>query len=96
VTPEAKVKQRVRILLEAKGAWHFMPVSNGMGRHGIPDIIACYNGRFLAIECKAGKGHTTALQERELERINAANGIAIVVTDDPDTQSALIKLLENL
>jgi hypothetical protein len=80
-TPEGIVKKRVKDYLDSIGAWHFLPVSNGMGRHGIPDILACINGRFYGIECKArGKrANTSALQERELAGIAAAGGVAVVV-----------------
>lgn len=82
-TPESKVKAAVRQWLKARKVWHFMPVSNGMGQMGIPDIIACYDGRFLAIETKApGKrGNTTPLQKRQLQGIADSNGLAIVVDD---------------
>ena len=56
MTPEAKTKQRVRKLLDAAAAYHVNPFGGGYGRAGIPDIIACVNGFFLAVECKAGKG----------------------------------------
>ena len=52
-----------------------------MGRAGVPDIIVCYRGLFVAVECKAGKGRTTALQERELAAIRKANGVAVVVNE---------------
>jgi Holliday junction resolvase len=80
-TPEAKVKAAVKKLLDEIGIYHFSPVQNGMGRAGIPDIIGCYNGRFLGIECKAGKGKTTALQDLELEKIRQAKGFAYVVNE---------------
>ena len=81
MTPEGIVKRDVKKVLEAAGVWYFMPVSNGMGRHGIPDFICCVDGQFLAIETKAGKGQTTALQARELENIEAHGGIAVVVRE---------------
>ena len=80
-TKEAAVKRQVRKILTAEKVWYFAPASNGMGRAGIPDIICCHNGRFLAIECKAGKGKTTALQDRELAAIEAAGGATIVVNE---------------
>jgi hypothetical protein len=40
------------------------------------------NGIFVAIECKAGKGKTTALQDRELKRIKENKGIAFVVNEE--------------
>jgi Holliday junction resolvase len=63
----------------------------GFGRAGIPDIICCFQGKFIAIECKAGKGKTTALQDRELNAIRAAGGMAMVVNEDN-----LIELKEKL
>lgn len=80
-TPEAKVKAAVKKLLDEMGIYHFSPVQNGMGRAGIPDIIGCFRGRFLGIECKAGKGKTTALQDLELEKIRQAKGFAYVVNE---------------
>jgi Holliday junction resolvase len=81
-TPEKKVKDTVRKLLTEMGIYHFMPAANGFGRAGIPDIICCFAGRFIAIECKAGKGTTTALQERELAAIRTAGGMAMVVNEN--------------
>ena len=81
-TPEAKVKAAVKKLLDEMGIYHFSPVQNGMGRAGIPDIIGCYRGRFLGIECKAGNGKTTALQDLELEKIRQAKGFAYVVNEN--------------
>lgn len=89
MTPEAKVKTAVKKILNEKGVYYFMPFGGGYGRAGIPDIVCCVNGRFLAVECKAGKGKPTALQEREMANIRAADGVAIVVTDDPQTLHAL-------
>ena len=82
MTPEGKVKARVKKILEELGIWYFMPSANGYGRHGIPDFIGCFNGTFVAIETKAGKGHTTALQEREIKRILHAGGFALVVNEE--------------
>ena len=80
-TPEAKVKAAVRKLLVEFGIYHFSPAANGFGRAGIPDIICCFGGRFIAIECKAGKGVTTALQDKELAAIRTAGGMTMVVNE---------------
>ena len=82
MTPEAKVKKKVKTILDELGVYYFMPAMGNFGRAGIPDSIGCYNGRFVAIECKAGKGKTTALQERELARIKDAGGVAYVINED--------------
>lgn len=80
-TPEAKVKAAVRKLLAEFGVYYFSPAANGYGRAGIPDIICCFGGRFIAIECKAGKGVTTALQDKELTAIRTAGGMTMVVNE---------------
>ncbi len=54
----------------------------GSGRVGIPDIIACCDGHFLAIECKAGKNKPTALQEAEMLKIRTAGGTTLVINED--------------
>ena len=81
-TPEVKVKARVRAILDVLGIYYFMPPANGYGRQGIPDIICCMAGRFVAIECKAGKGQLTELQKRELDKIMNADGLTYVARED--------------
>jgi Holliday junction resolvase len=49
------------------------------GTAGIPDIICCFNGRFVSFEVKIDKGKTTALQEVTIKKILAAGGTAVVV-----------------
>jgi len=90
-TPEAKVKAGVRKLLDTLGIYHFMPPANGFGRAGIPDIIACMDGHFVAIECKAGKGVTTALQDRELDNIVKHGGTVFIAREHniPDLELIL-------
>ena len=81
-TPEGKVKDKVVKILKQYGVYYFFPVTGGFGMSGIPDIICCHNGRFIAIECKAGKNKTTALQDAHLARIRAAGGVAVVINEE--------------
>ena len=84
MTPEGKVKAQVRKILDAYKSplvYYFMPTTGGYGRSGIPDFVGCVYGNFFAIECKAGKGKTTALQDRELARIHNAYGISLVINE---------------
>ena len=46
------------------------------GTNGVPDIICCYKGRFLGLECKRPGGRLTELQKRAIEKINRAGGVA--------------------
>jgi len=81
-TPEKKVKTKVESILKSAGVYYFFPATHGYGRSGVPDIICCVGGRFLAIECKAGEGTTTALQDRELMRIRNAGGWTLVINEE--------------
>jgi hypothetical protein len=49
MTPEAKVKKKVKQILDSFGCYHFYAFTGGYGRSGVPDIIACYKGRFIAV-----------------------------------------------
>lgn len=82
MTPEKKVKTKVVAILKEFGAYYFYASTGGYGASGVPDIICCYKGRFIGIECKAGKGKTTALQEKNIAQIIATGGKAIVVNED--------------
>jgi Holliday junction resolvase len=81
MTPEKKVKNLVVKQLKEIGAYYFFPATGGYGRSGVPDVVGCWNGRFFAIECKAGKNTTTALQEFEIKKIREVGGVAWVVNE---------------
>ena len=50
------------------------------GTAGIPDVIVCFNGRFVAFEVKTPSGKLTKLQEITIAKIKAAKGEAFKVT----------------
>lgn len=85
MTPEGRVKADVKKMLEVYKAYAFMPATHGYGRSGVADFVCCHKGRFIAIECKAGAGRMTALQEREAQRVRDAGGIFVLVDDTPQT-----------
>jgi Holliday junction resolvase len=80
-TPEKRVKEKVVAILKSEGVYYFFPATHGYGRSGVPDIIACVNGHFVGIECKAGGNKPTVLQERELTAIRDNGGVAVVVDE---------------
>ena len=94
MTPEAKVKKKVVAVLKQYKAYFFYPVTGGYGRSGVPDIIVCYNGYFIGIECKAGTNKPTPLQEKNLKDIQAAGGVSLVVNED--NISTVGEILQNL
>lgn len=92
-TPEGTVKVGVKKVLEEFGAWYYMPVQNGMGVSGIPDFIACVDGKFIAIETKAPgrENAVTAQQRKQLDGILTHGGLALVITN-PDALRTALKI----
>jgi len=85
--PENKVKVMVRSLCHDLGAYHFTITTMGMGESGHPDRVACIDGTFVGIECKAtAKQKPTALQAARLASIYKAKGFAFVVDADNFTR----------
>jgi hypothetical protein len=62
------------------------------GTAGLPDIICCIKGRFIAFEVKQPSGKLTKLQEVTIAKIKAAKGEAFKVTSVGDVKL----ILENL
>ena len=81
LTPERKVKDKVKKVLKELGAYYAMPATGGYGSSGVPDFLVCYRGRFIGLECKANGGKTTALQEKNLEDIRKNGGTALVINE---------------
>jgi hypothetical protein len=94
MTPEGRLKQQVKKLLDERGfwragsakpsevtGWYYMPIQNGMGVVGIPDFVGCWQGRFFSIETKAPGKHPTPNQEKRHEEIAAGKGL-VLVTDN--------------
>jgi len=80
-TPESKVKKKVHTLLKERGAYAVNYIGGAYANNGTPDILVCLCGRFIGIECKAGKGKPTALQIKNLRDIDHAGGLSLVVNE---------------
>lgn len=81
MTPEGRVKERVKKLLKHYNAWYCMPVAGPYGRNGVPDIIGCYRGRFFCIETKAGRNKATELQTAQMVRVTEAGGVSFLINE---------------
>ena len=66
------------------------------GTAGIPDIIACLSGRFVAFEVKQPGSKMTKLQEATIQRIKEARGEAYKVTSCKEVREIIQNLQEGL
>lgn len=64
------------------------------GTAGIPDIIACINGKFYAFEVKTAIGKTTALQDATIRKITNCGGHAYVVRSADEVKTILHNALQ--
>ena len=62
MTPEARVKKRVCIVLKELGAYYATLV-----QASAPDFLVCWRGKFFGVECKASGDKPTALQEKNMK-----------------------------
>ena len=79
---EKAFEQKVKQFLNDNGCWVLKTWSNGIQRKGVPDLLTCVKGMFVAIELKAANGKPSSLQLWNVEQIRAAGGIAIVLYPD--------------
>ena len=77
---EKNFENKVKKYLKEQGAW-FIKYWGGAAytKSGIPDILACCNGKFLGIEVKAKNGKPSELQLYNLKKIDEAGGFAILL-----------------
>ena len=95
MTPERKVKDKVRQVLTDLHAYYDMPIGTGYGNAGVPDFLVCYQGRFIGIECKAQGNKPTALQLKNFKDIESAGGTVLLI-DESNVDSLLTLLTEGV
>ena len=85
---EKRVVNKIIAYLRSQGAWCFKVHGGPMQIIGLPDVIACYRGYFLAIEVKApdNQDGVTDLQKDTLEAISRAGGLACVAVNVTDIE----------
>lgn len=76
---EKNFETKIKRFLDEEGAWYVKYFANRNTRSGVPDILACVNGYFVAIEVKAQNGHATALQIHHCTEIRLAGGFAFIL-----------------
>ena len=78
ITPEGRVKKKVKEILAEYGAYAFMPVQNGMGAPAL-DFHGIYRGIGFCIETKAPGKKPTKRQLHTMETVAAAGGKCFVI-----------------
>ena len=77
--PEKRYEEKLKRYLKKRGIWYVKYWGGGLyTKTGVPDILACIKGRFVAIEVKSDSGKLRPEQKEEIALINASGGLCII------------------
>lgn len=76
---EKDIENKIKAYLKDAGAYVVKHHGGLFSASGVPDLLCCYKGMFIAFEVKAKKGKATPLQKVHIHRIVDAGGRAYIV-----------------
>jgi hypothetical protein len=91
---EKQFENKIKQFLGRKGCYYVKYFANSFTKSGIPDILACVNGYFVAIEVKAPNGKPSKLQLFNRDLIRKAGGISVILY--PENFEDFKELVNNL
>ena len=88
---EAALRRKImKKLQETEGGWWTHPHGSMYSQAGVPDILGCLKGCFIAFEVKRPDGgDATLLQKKTLERITTEGGISAVIRSFEEAKEIL-------
>lgn len=84
---EANIQRRIQAQIRKAGGWVVKVHGNQYTPVGTPDLLACYRGRFIAIEVKQYDNRLSEVQQHALEMISAAGGLVTVAFPNFDFET---------
>lgn len=93
---EGQLTSQIKNYLASKGAYCEKIFGGGYQASGIPDILVCYRGLFIAIEVKSPthKGRASDIQKLKIRRIRECGGIAFI-TDNMEDVEYIFNSIDN-
>lgn len=91
--PETRIVTKIRTALRDRGAWMVKLHGEAMQLRGLPDLLVCYKGVFVAMEAKVPGREATDLQRDTLEEIEKAGGVACTV-HSPQEAIAILDMID--
>ena len=76
---EKVFENKIKSYLKSIGAYFIKTHGDRFSKVGTPDILACVNGHFVAVEVKAENGKPSELQLYHIEQIQKAGGIGYIL-----------------
>lgn len=88
---ESSVQSKILHLVRSRGGYIVKVIT--ASKAGTPDLIACYKGSFIAIECKRPGKDGSRLQYHAADKIRAAGGVCLFA-DDPKTVKRMLDAID--
>ena len=76
---EKAFENKVKDYLKSIGAYFIKTHGDRFSKVGVPDIIACVNGHFVAVEVKAETGKASELQLEHPDEIRKSGGYSFLL-----------------
>lgn len=91
---EKHIENQIKKYLDSLGpnSWHMKVHGSMYQKSGVPDILACINGRFVGIEVKRPGGIVAPLQDWVMSEIRESGGVAFVAYSVDDVKQQLRQL----
>lgn len=90
MTKEQDIQGAIIKYIQSIGGMAFKQNQIGIyAQAGVPDLLCCVKGRFVAIEVKKPKKKPTAIQNAFIEAINKCGGLAFYATSVEEVKSTI-------
>lgn len=95
---EKQFENKIKKFLKEQNCYYIKYWSGGQfTKSGVPDLLICCNGYFVAVEVKAENGKPSELQLYNIDEIKKAGGFAMILYPNQfDNFKKFIKLLKNV
>lgn len=89
---ESKLSRVIMIALREEGAFCNKNHGSEYSMAGLPDISGCFHGMYFGFETKLpeSRSNTSAMQERVMQKIRDAGGVAQVVCTADEALKAMV------
>ena len=92
---EKNFENKIKSYLKSIGAYFIKTHGDRFSRVGVPDIIACVNGHFVAVEVKSENGKPSELQLHHLKQIDLSGGFSAIIVPTEGVERIEKYIIEN-
>jgi hypothetical protein len=90
--PETHLQRKIQKMIRERGGFVFKVHGSETMMAGLPDLICCYRGLFVAFEVKTPTGTVSPRQRLVMRNIMGASGIVTVPRSVADASNALDRI----